>query len=102
MSRVNRHPVHFGKSEAPFLDTRDIVVKNQRSGTEKPPKMLSTPIKDSHSSFILPGQTCQRFTLSEIESATQNFDEALVIGQGGFGKVYKCSKTGSMTEVAVK
>nr|KAJ0214111.1 hypothetical protein LSAT_V11C400221370 [Lactuca sativa] len=64
--------------------------------------MLSTPIKDSHSFFILPDQTCQRFTLSEIESATQNFEEALVIGQGGFGKVYKCSKIQSTTEVAVK
>ncbi|KAL7606230.1 hypothetical protein Lser_V15G20205 [Lactuca serriola] len=64
--------------------------------------MLPTPIKDTNSSFIFPDQTCQRFTLSEIQSATQNFDEALVIGRGGFGKVYKCSKIGSMTEVAVK
>ncbi|XP_027155604.1 receptor-like protein kinase FERONIA [Coffea eugenioides] len=29
------------------------------------------------------------FSLSEIESATQNFNEAFVIGQGGFGKVYR-------------
>ncbi|KAL7606228.1 hypothetical protein Lser_V15G20202 [Lactuca serriola] len=64
--------------------------------------MLPTPIKDTESSFKFPDQTCQRFTLSEIQSATQNFDEALVIGRGGFGKVYKCSKIGSMTEVAVK
>ncbi|KAL7607106.1 hypothetical protein Lser_V15G20198 [Lactuca serriola] len=52
--------------------------------------------------MMLPDQTCQRFTLSEIQSATQNFDEALVIGRGGFGKVYKCSKIGSMSNVAVK
>ncbi|CAI9282976.1 unnamed protein product [Lactuca saligna] len=64
--------------------------------------MLPTPIKDTNSSFIFPDQTCQRFTLSQIQSATQNFDEALVIGRGGFGKVYKCSKIGSMTDVAVK
>ncbi|XP_047941615.1 probable receptor-like protein kinase At1g30570 [Salvia hispanica] len=31
----------------------------------------------------------RRFTLAEIRSATNNFDESLVIGVGGFGKVFK-------------
>nr|XP_010926938.1 probable receptor-like protein kinase At1g30570 [Elaeis guineensis] len=31
----------------------------------------------------------RRFTLSEIRAATRNFDESLVIGTGGFGKVYR-------------
>ncbi|KAJ6770820.1 hypothetical protein OIU79_021460 [Salix purpurea] len=30
----------------------------------------------------------RRFTLSEIRAATNNFDDSLVIGVGGFGKVY--------------
>lgn len=31
----------------------------------------------------------RRFTIAEIRTATMNFDESLVIGVGGFGKVYK-------------
>ncbi|GJW40344.1 serine/threonine/dual specificity protein kinase, catalytic domain-containing protein [Tanacetum coccineum] len=31
-------------------------------------------------------QPCFRFSLAEIQSATKDFDEALVIGRGGFGK----------------
>lgn len=32
---------------------------------------------------------CRRFSLSEIRSATGNFNHNSVIGKGGFGKVYK-------------
>ncbi|GJY66738.1 probable receptor-like protein kinase [Tanacetum coccineum] len=65
--------------------------------------MLPGHIKDTGSSFILPEQTCQRFTLDEIQRAKCNFDDALVIGCGGFGKVYRCLwKIGSVNQVAVK
>ncbi|CAI9296321.1 unnamed protein product [Lactuca saligna] len=32
---------------------------------------------------------CQKFSLAEIKLATNDFDDAFVIGKGGFGKVYK-------------
>nr|GEW70297.1 zinc finger, CCHC-type [Tanacetum cinerariifolium] len=34
-------------------------------------------------------QPSRRFTITEIQSATNNFEDELVIGQGGFRKVYK-------------
>ncbi|GKD41861.1 probable receptor-like protein kinase [Tanacetum coccineum] len=65
--------------------------------------MLPGHIKDTGSSFILPEQTCHRFTLDEIHLATRNFDDALVIGRGGFGKVYRCLwKIESVNQVVVK
>ncbi|XP_057481526.1 probable LRR receptor-like serine/threonine-protein kinase MEE39 [Actinidia eriantha] len=45
---------------------------------------------------------CHRFALAEIQSATNNFDDALVIGSGGFGKVYKGFITDGATTVAIK
>ncbi|KAK8503134.1 hypothetical protein V6N13_025894 [Hibiscus sabdariffa] len=42
----------------------------------------------------------RRYTKDEIEAATDFFSESNVIGQGGYGKVYKCSL--HRTPVAVK
>ncbi|KAG8384597.1 hypothetical protein BUALT_Bualt04G0134400 [Buddleja alternifolia] len=50
---------------------------------------------------------CRHFLLEEIKSATRNFDDNFVIGNGGFGKVFKgfipddVSRSGSTT-VAIK
>ncbi|XP_057514374.1 receptor-like protein kinase FERONIA [Actinidia eriantha] len=48
-------------------------------------------------------ELCRCFSLSEILTATNNFDDASVIGIGGFGKVYKGSidNNGTIT-VAIK
>ncbi|KAF7129173.1 hypothetical protein RHSIM_Rhsim10G0052600 [Rhododendron simsii] len=42
------------------------------------------------------------FSLAEIQLATNNFDDALVVGRGGFGKVYKGFIDDGATVVAVK
>nr|GEY42800.1 receptor-like protein kinase FERONIA [Tanacetum cinerariifolium] len=41
------------------------------------------------SSFVQLSQQCRHYELFDILLATENFDESLVIGRGGFGKVYR-------------
>ncbi|KAM0062217.1 putative protein kinase RLK-Pelle-CrRLK1L-1 family [Helianthus debilis subsp. tardiflorus] len=47
---------------------------------------------------------CCQLTFSEIQAATNNFDESLVVGHGGFGKVYRGTITygESVLDVAIK
>ncbi|GAU41892.1 hypothetical protein TSUD_170030 [Trifolium subterraneum] len=40
-------------------------------------------------SSILPSHLCRYFTIAEIRTATNNFDDIFIIGVGGFGNVYK-------------
>ncbi|GKA38404.1 serine/threonine/dual specificity protein kinase, catalytic domain-containing protein [Tanacetum coccineum] len=51
---------------------------------------VSRGIHPSHSSLLSShDKQCRVFSLAEIKLATHDFDDALVIGKGGFGKVYK-------------
>jgi serine/threonine protein kinase len=50
----------------------------------------------------LPSNLCRHFSFAEIRTATKNFDESLLLGVGGFGKVYRGEIDGSTTKVAIK
>ncbi|KAM7473794.1 hypothetical protein LguiB_021037 [Lonicera macranthoides] len=47
-------------------------------------------------------QLCRHFSLDHILLATNNFDDALIIGHGGFGKVYKGVIDDGTVTVAIK
>ncbi|XP_058736491.1 putative receptor-like protein kinase At5g39000 [Vicia villosa] len=57
--------------------------------------------KKSEGSSTLPSHLCRYFTIAEIRTATNNFDDIFIIGVGGFGNVYKGYIDG-VTPVAIK
>ncbi|XP_023748414.1 receptor-like protein kinase FERONIA isoform X2 [Lactuca sativa] len=60
-------------------------------GGREPEPSTSAPASASTSISTSVGwsQPCRNFEFPEILLATENFDESLVIGRGGFGKVYR-------------
>ncbi|XP_073148172.1 receptor-like protein kinase FERONIA [Henckelia pumila] len=59
-----------------------------------------TTTTGSHSSSR-PSNLCRHFSFAEIKAATNDFDEALLLGVGGFGKVYRGEIDGE-AKVAIK
>ncbi|GFY82539.1 malectin/receptor-like protein kinase family protein [Actinidia rufa] len=54
------------------------------------------------SGVIQSEESCRQFSLAEIQTATNDFDDALAIGIGGFGKVYKGFINNGTITVAIK
>ncbi|KAK1421971.1 hypothetical protein QVD17_24776 [Tagetes erecta] len=50
----------------------------------------------------LPLDRCRRFSLREVKAATDEFNDDFVIGNGGFGKVYRGYMDRATTIVAIK
>lgn len=67
-------------------------------------KMSATSAKSGTGSYVstVQGSNLGRyFTFAELQEATNNFDESLILGVGGFGKVFK-GEIDDGTKVAVK
>ncbi|XP_057510933.1 U-box domain-containing protein 33-like isoform X2 [Actinidia eriantha] len=60
---------------------------------------LRKKYSEKSSNSLMP-QIFSEFSFSEIERATNNFDPALKIGEGGYGSIYKCLLRN--TQVAIK
>ncbi|GFY86951.1 malectin/receptor-like protein kinase family protein [Actinidia rufa] len=70
-------------------------------------RLLSEKVGEKDLSSLPSERLCRRFSLAEILSVTNNFDDDLVVGCGGFGKVYKAvidggETNGGETSVAIK
>ena len=74
-----------------------VVVSRRMRNTETNPKDYK-----SKSYTALPSDLCRHFSLVEIETATNNFDDVFIVGVGGFGHVYKGYIDGGFTPVAIK
>ncbi|MED6158990.1 hypothetical protein PIB30_038132 [Stylosanthes scabra] len=76
------------------LEAQKRINAETRIRAEPEPKM-------SGESFLYGGSArYRRYTIEEIEAATKGFSNALKVGEGGYGPVYKCEL--DHTQVAIK
>ncbi|XP_030949421.1 receptor-like protein kinase FERONIA [Quercus lobata] len=70
-------------------------------------KLFRKSAKRAKPSSALPEGLCRQFSLAEIKIATNNFNDELLVGEGGFGRVYKgfiddCNKTVAIKRLKLK
>ncbi|PPS12361.1 hypothetical protein GOBAR_AA08280 [Gossypium barbadense] len=66
-----------------------MVVRRQRKGTSWLCWWVNKNEGKSTRTSLLPDELCRHFSLDEVKAATNNFHDDLVVGKGGFGKVFK-------------
>ncbi|KAK8289704.1 hypothetical protein V6Z12_D07G209500 [Gossypium hirsutum] len=79
-----------------------MVVQRQRKGTSWLCWWVKQNEGKSRRTSPLPDELCRHFSLDEIKAATNNFHDDLVVGKGGFGKVYKGFMDDGEKIVAIK
>ncbi|XP_076940196.1 receptor-like protein kinase FERONIA [Bidens hawaiensis] len=87
-----------------LITTLNIIVYIQRWFWEEKlgKKNKPTPSTSASASASADNDSCRCFSLAEINAATRNFDKELIIGMGGFAKVYKGVIDDGAKTVAIK
>jgi hypothetical protein len=98
---VHDNSIHFGAiREAEMVKEAFVHEAYYKHEAEIVAKMMTAEKAKAVDTLLSTGKSCRRYSRHEIELATNYFSDAMKIGEGGYGVVYRC--TLDHTEVAVK